>query len=117
MRKIRVIFLSLITLSLLFFWSGNSGVSAVTWDQGYLNTKQTKGGNYGVYSADHKNNEGTTKADWYNGGAGTVYIKMSTTISEKSKSGGHLQPGGNPTIVYDYGVAVQHHRYLGIPAY
>lgn len=93
-----------------------SRVGAITVDQGYLNTGQTKSGYYGVYEAKHASNMGETKATWYSGGGGTVYIKMSTRV-EKSKSGGALQPGGNPTYVVDYGPTVQYHKYLGVPAY
>ena len=91
-------------------------VNAFSLDQGYLRSGQSKGGEYGVYKASFGNNQASTRAYWYNGGGGTVYVKMSVH-PEVSKSGGQLQPGGNPTTVYDYGVVVQHHRYVGGPAY
>lgn len=117
MKKIKVVFLSLVTFALVLLVNSYSRVGAITVDQGYLNTGQTKSGYYGVYEAKYASNMGETKATWYSGGGGTVYIQMNGWTHWKSKSGGALQPGGNPTSVTAFGYSVQYHKYLGVPAY
>lgn len=117
MKKVRIVTLSIILNLAILTFASLVSVDAMRIDSGRLESNRRRGGRYGVYTSKFYAYSGETSAYWINGGAGTVYVKMTTMSAPKSATGGYYEPGYRSVTAQAFGVMVDYHGYFGVPAY